>query len=85
MEVKRCAVGGNKKKKPSTCQAWLLLLSDYDVIEGRHITTEWVDSERTQKCRELQGAVTIQDRFCALDLYSRLLGWAGRSIGKAFV
>lgn len=56
IEVKRCAVGGNKKNP--TCQAWgaLPFSLQRGQREWRH--TERLDAHRTQGARELEGDPT---------------------------
>lgn len=84
MEVKRCAVGGNKKK--TLYLSGLALTPFYDVIEGSQtFTTEWwLDSKRNQKCRELQG-LSPSETDSVLRIYKADSGWACGEVGKAFV
>lgn len=64
----RGALSGEIRKK-NLYLSGLALTPFYDVMEERQtFTTERLDSKRTQKCRELQGSVVVQDRFCASDL-----------------
>lgn len=53
IEVKRCAVGGNKKT--ATCQAWGALPFSLQRGQSKRGHTERPDAHRTQECRELEG------------------------------
>lgn len=84
MEVKRCTVGGNKKKKSLPVRPGSLL-SDYDVIERRQtFKTEWPDSKRRQKCRAAQGC-HYPRQVLWLGFVKPILGLVIGSVSRAFV